>query len=166
MELCLYEAYGKSLSPSTQSLSEDTEKLVKNIEENIPGWGLRSGGYEHDDLTYRIIGAAIAVHTALGPGLFEGVYENALCVEFNKRDIGYQRQRRFRIQYDGEHVGELIADLVVENIVIVELKSVQELLPLHEAQTIAYLRAAQLNTGLLINFNVRSLKSGVRRLSV
>jgi len=140
--------------------------LVKKIGERFPGGGLRSGGYEHDDLTYRIIGAAIAVHSALGPGLFEGVYENALCVEFKKREICFQQQSRFRIQYGGEDVGELIADLVVENRVVVELKSVQELLPLHEAQTIAYLRAAKMKTGLLINFNVRSLKSGVRRLSV
>lgn len=140
--------------------------MVKSIGENIRGGRLTPGGLKHDDLTYSIIGAAMAVHSALGPGLFEGVYENALCVEFKKREISFQRQSRFRIQYDGEDVGELIADLVVENKVIVELKSVQELLSLHEAQLIAYLRAAEMKTGLLINFNVRSLKSGVRRLSV
>ena len=78
----------------------------------------------------------------------------------------FERQKRFPVQYDGEDVGELIADLVVEDKVIVELKSVKELLPLHEAQLIAYLRAARLKTGLLINFNVVSLKSGVRRISV
>ncbi len=126
----------------------------------------QSHTYVKDDLTYRIIGAAMSVHSELGPGLFEGVYENALCVELNKREIGYQRQRRFRIQYDGEDVGDMIADLVVEDKVIVELKSVQELLPVHEAQVIAYLRAANMKTGLLINFNVRSLKSGIRRISV
>ncbi len=119
-----------------------------------------------DDLTYSIIGAAMSVHSELGPGLFEGVYENALCVEFKKRDINYQRQRRYQIQYAGEDVGDMIADLVVEDKVIVELKSVQELLPVHEAQIIAYLRAAKMKTGLLINFNVRSLKSGIRRISV
>ena len=87
-------------------------------------------------------------------------------MEFNKRDICFQQQRRFRIQYGGEDVGELIADLVVEDRVIVELKSVQEFLPVHEAQLIAYLKAAKMKTGLLINFNVRSLKSGIRRISV
>lgn len=126
----------------------------------------QSHTYVKDDLTYRIIGAAMSVHSELGPGLFEGVYENALCVEFEKREIGYQRQKRFRIQYESEHVGDMIADLVVEDKVIVELKSVQELLPVHEAQVIAYLGAAKMKTGLLINFNVRSLKSGIRRISV
>lgn len=122
--------------------------------------------YERDDLTYRIIGAAMAVHSKLGAGLFESVYENALCHELNKRDIHYQRQKRFRVIYDGIDVGEMVADLVVEDEVIVELKSVQELTSVHEAQIIAYLRAADMKRGLLINFNVPSLKSGLKRFSV
>ena len=106
------------------------------------------------------------MHRQLGAGLFESIYENALCIEFEKRGIQYERQKRYPVQYDGEDVGELIADLVVEEKVIVELKSVNELLPIHETQVIAYLRAARLRTGLLINFNVVSLKSGIRRFSV
>ena len=82
--------------------------------------------FEHDELTYRINGAAIAVHRQLGAGLFESIYENALCIEFEKRGIQYERQKRYPVQYDGEDVGELIADLVVEEKVIVELKSVNE----------------------------------------
>jgi len=122
--------------------------------------------HKPDGLTYRINGAAMAVHSKLGAGLFEAVYENALCLEFERRGIGYERQKRFTVRYDGIDVGEMVADLVVEDRVIVELKSVKELLPIHEAQIIAYLRAANLKRGLLINFNVVSLKSGIRRFSV
>ncbi|MDE2776354.1 MAG: GxxExxY protein [Chloroflexota bacterium] len=122
--------------------------------------------FEHDELTYRINGAAIAVHREIGAGLFEGVYENALCIEFERRGLHYERQKRFQAEYQGEPVGQMVADLVVENEIIVELKSVKELLPLHEAQLIAYLKAAKLKTGLLINFNVRLLKSGIKRISV
>ena len=128
--------------------------------------GAEPSHYKPDGLTFRIIGAALAVHSKMGPGLFESIYENSLCLEFNRRAICYKRQKRFSVQYDGVVVGELIADLVVEGKVIIELKSVKELLPIHEAQVIAYLRAARLRTGLLINFNVVSLKSGIRRLSV
>ena len=108
----------------------------------------------------------MAVHSKMGPGLFESIYDNSLCIELDRRKITYERQKRFPVQYDGEHVGELIADLVVEEKVTVELKSVKDLLPIHEAQVIAYLRAARLKRGLLINFNVVSLKSGIRRISV
>ena len=125
-----------------------------------------AGAFEHDELTYRINGAAIAVHRELGAGLFESVYENALCIEFKKRGIRYERQKRFHVEYQGEPVGHMVADLVVEDEVIVELKSVKELLTLHEAQLIAYLKAAKLKTGLLINFNVRLLKTGIKRISV
>ena len=104
--------------------------------------------YEHDEVTYRINGAAIAVHRELGPGLFESVYENALCVEFRKRNIRFERQKRFYVEYQCEPVGHLVADLVVEDEVIVDLK------------------AAKLKTGLLINFNVKLLKTGIKRISV
>lgn len=125
-----------------------------------------AGTFEHDELTYRINGAAIAVHRELGAGLFESIYENALCLEFKRRKIRFERQKRFRVQYEGEDVGEMVADLVVEEQVIVELKSVKELLPIHEAQIIAYLKAAKMKRGLLINFNVVSLKAGIRRFIV
>lgn len=132
---------------------------------------LRAGGklststFRQDGLTYRIIGAAMTVHSVLGPGLFESIYENALCLEFDRRDICYRRQKRFRVNYEGIDVGEMVADLVVENQVLVELKSVSELSSVHEAQTIAYLRASGIKRGLLNNFNVTRLKSGIRRYS-
>ena len=81
---------------------------------------------EHDELTYAIIGAAIAVHSELGPGLLEHIYENAMCVELESRRIRFEKQKRMTVTYQGEIVGELYADLVVENKVIVELKSVKD----------------------------------------
>lgn len=147
-------------------MNEDTEKFLKENEESPAGSRPLAGTSKRDDLTYRIIGSAMSVHSELGPGLLENVYENALCIEFDRRGIRYVQQKRIRVQYMGEDVGDMVADLILENRVIVELKSVKQLGPLHEAQIIAYLRAAKLKTGLLINFNVVALKSGIRRYSV
>ena len=83
--------------------------------------------YEHDELTFRIIGAAMVVHSELGPGLLEQTYENALCIELGRRGIQYTQQKRIEVRYRGEVVGEMYADLVIEDKVIVELKSVREL---------------------------------------
>ena len=111
--------------------------------------------YKPDGLTYRINGAAMAVHSKLGAGLLESVYENALCIKFEKRGIQYERQKRFPVLYDGEDVGEMVDDPVVEEQVIVELKSVKELLPIHEAQSIAYLKAAKNEKRALEQFQCR-----------
>ncbi len=122
--------------------------------------------YEKDELTYAIIGAAIAVHSELGPGLLEQVYENAMCVEFRRRGIRFEKQKRMSVLYKGEIVGDMLADLLVEDRVIVELKSVKDLTGIHKAQLIAYLKVARIKTGLLINFNVLSIKKGIQRISV
>ena len=122
--------------------------------------------YRRDDLTHEIIGAAMEVHSEMGAGLLEQIYENALCVELTKRGIRHQKQVRIPLQYKGVAVGDLYADLVVEGRVIVELKSVRELAPIHQAQLITYLKLSRIKTGLLINFNVVSLKKGIRRFSV
>lgn len=122
--------------------------------------------YEHDELTHTIIGAAIAVHSELGPGLLAQVYENAICVEFRRRGIRFEQQKRISVLYKGEIVGDMFADLVVEDRVIVELKSVKDLTAIHKAQLITYLKVAQIKTGLLINFNVLSIKKGINRISV
>ena len=147
-------------------MNEDTENMVKESKELVVGGKMSAGAVKHDALTYRIIGAALEVHSALGPGFFEKVYENALCHEFDKRGILYQQQKRYRVIYDGVDVGEMIVDLVVEDQVIVELKAVKQLTSVTEAQVIGYLRAARLKRGLVINFNVRSLQSGIKRISV
>ena len=122
--------------------------------------------FKRDELTHSNIGAAMGVHSKLGPGLLEAGYENALCIELNGRNIPYERQKRIMVSYKGQQAGELYADLVVNDRVIVELKSVRELAPIHEAQLITYLKLADIKTGLRVNFNVVSLKSGIRRFSV
>ena len=124
------------------------------------------GSYDKDWLTHGIIGAAIEVHKEMGPGLLERIYENALCVELGKRSIRCAQQKPIAAKYKGQIVGDLYVDLLVEDKVMVELKSVKELTPIHEAQLIAYLKLANIKTGLLINFNVLTLKRGVRRISV
>jgi len=122
--------------------------------------------FERDALTHDIIGAAMDVHSEMGAGLMEQIYENALCVELSRRKLRFEKQKRIPVTYKGESVGDLFADLIVEGRVIVELKSVRELAPIHEAQLITYLKLSNIKTGLLINFNVVSLKSGIRRFSV
>lgn len=124
-----------------------------------------AANYEHDPLTHAIIAAAITVHKELGPGLLEKIYENALCIEFSRRGIRYERQKRFQVRYQGKIVGELFADLVVEGRVVLELKAVKEVANIHKAQLLAYLIAARIKTGLVINFNAERVTDGVSRVS-
>ena len=112
-------------------------------------------------LSYKIIGAAIEVHRMLGAGLLESVYEDALCIELDERNISNERQKRIRLDYKGKPIGNLIADLVVENRIIVELKAVRALEPVHTAQLLTYLKLMNIGTGLLINFNVVVLTDGI-----
>ncbi len=119
---------------------------------------------ERDPLTRRIIGAAMNVHSEFGAGLLENVYQNALCIELKVQGIRFQAQKAIDISYRDQHVGHLIADIVVEDKVILELKSVEKLLPIHTAQLITYLKATGIKTGLLINFNVRHLREGIKRV--
>lgn len=117
-----------------------------------------------NDLTYEINGAAIEVHRELGPGLLESVYEAAMCQELATRGIAFVRQSEIAVTYKGNLLDcGFRADIVVEGHVILELKAVDQLLPIHEAQLINYLKLAHLPLGLLINFNVSILKNGLRR---
>ncbi len=120
----------------------------------------------NDPLTYDIIGSAIEVHRFLGSGHMESVYETALCIELDKLNISYERQKVLTVNYKGHEIGTFVADIIVENRVIVELKAVKELSAVHEAQLIGYLKLAKLQVGLLINFNVAVLKKGVKRIVV
>jgi GxxExxY protein len=118
------------------------------------------------DLTARIIGACIEVHRELGPGLLESAYEECLCYELEHRGIQFARQQPLPVVYKGQRLDcAYVLDVVVEKSVILELKSVEKLLPIHEAQIITYLKLANLSLGLLINFNVYLLKSGIRRIA-
>jgi GxxExxY protein len=116
-----------------------------------------------NELSRRVIGAALRVHTALGPGLLERVYEAALKYELSKDGIGVESQVLVLVQYDGHSVGELRLDMVIEGKVVVELKATEGVSNLHLAQLVSYLRAGHYALGLLINFNVPLLKQGLYR---
>jgi GxxExxY protein len=116
-------------------------------------------------LSHIIIGAAIEVHRIIGPGLLESVYEMALCRELWIRGIGVERQVAVPVHYKGGILGcDIRLDLVVEKKVILEIKSVEKLTPVHKAQLLTYLRLQDVWLGLLINFNVEVLRHGVRRV--
>jgi GxxExxY protein len=118
------------------------------------------------DLTELVVGACIEVHRHLGPGLLESAYEECLCHELELAKLGFVRQRPLGVQYKGSSLDcGYRLDIVVQEQLILELKSVERLLPLHEAQLLTYLKLTGLDVGLLINCNVASLRQGVRRLS-
>ena len=118
----------------------------------------------HKDLTEEIIGAAIDVHKALGPGLLESAYEECLCHELKLREIAFSRQVPLPVVYKGVKLDcGYKLDLVVEDEVVLELNCVAELLAIHEAQLLTYLRLSGCKVGLLINFNVAVLKNGLKR---
>ena len=106
----------------------------------------------------------MTVHSALGPGLLEAVYENCLCCELLKRGLPFERQKQIPVQYQGMSLQcGFRADLIVDNRVIVEIKAIDHLASIHESQLLTYLRLSNLPIGLLINFNVRHLRDGIRR---
>ena len=118
--------------------------------------------YPHQELTGKIIGAAIAVHEALRPGLDEKLYERALCVEFAEQGIHFEQQPKYEVNYKGKFLGHLIPDLVVENAVIVDAKCVDAFNDVHTAQIVGYLNITGLDIGLLLNF--KSWPLGKRRI--
>jgi len=109
-------------------------------------------GATDDALTEKIIGTAITVHKALGPGLLEGIYQKSLAAELRKIDLRLQRERLFPVYYRGARIGEQRLDLIVEDKVVLELKAVEALAQVHRAQLLTYLRVSDLPIGLLINF--------------
>lgn len=117
-----------------------------------------------NDLTEAIIGAAMEVHRTLGAGLLESAYEECLCRELTLRDVPFQRQVPLPVEYKGVNLDcGYRLDLLVSDAVVVEIKSVEQLLPIHEAQLLTYLRLGGWRVGLLLNFNVPVLKNGIRR---
>ena len=111
-----------------------------------------------------VIGAAIEVHRQLGPGFLESLYEEALCVELEGRQIPFERQKEISVLYKGRQIGVQRIDLLVGKSLIVELKAVESLAEIHKAQVISYLKATHLSLGMLINFNVPVLKDGIQRI--
>ena len=118
-----------------------------------------------EKLTEEIIGAAIEVHRHWGPGLYEEVYERSLCRELSVRGLKWKRQLEIPLVYKDERVGDdLRLDILVEDKVVVEAKHVKELLSIHDAQLMTYLKLTNCRAGLLINFNVTLLKNGLKRI--
>ena len=116
-------------------------------------------------LSKLIIGAAIDVHKALGPGLLESAYEECLCHELEIREIKFDRQYRLPIRYKDVQLdcGYRI-DILVENLIVIELKAVEKLSPVHDAQLLTYLKVGGWELGMLFNFNVPVLRNGIRRM--
>ena len=117
------------------------------------------------EITEKIIGAAVEVHKVLGPGLLESVYEECLCYELKRLNLSFERQKQLPVIYKGINfkVGYKM-DVVVCNSVVVELKCVDVILPIHEAQLLTYLKLSHIHIGLLLNFKSRYLKQGLKRM--
>jgi GxxExxY protein len=114
-------------------------------------------GHEFEELSGRILGAAVEVHKALGPGFLESIYQRAMEVALDHRGIAFERQKEVHVYFEGEDLGVQRLDLVVEAQVILELKAVKALEDIHFAQLKSYLKATGLRTGLLLNFNAPTL---------
>ena len=123
-------------------------------------------GERIDRLAQQTIGAAIEVHSRLGPGFLESVYEEALAIELSERAIPFRRQEGFQVRYRGHDIGQGRMDLLVGDELIVELKAVDQLLPIHKAQVISYLRAVEFKLALLINFNAQRLRERIQRIEL
>jgi GxxExxY protein len=119
-----------------------------------------------NDLTGKVIGAAIEVHKTLGPGLLESAYEECLCYELSQIDACFERQKELSINYKGIKLNcGYRLDILITNKLIIELKSCEALLPIHEAQILTYLKLTGVKVGVLINFNVPVLRDGIKRIS-
>ncbi|GAB1365814.1 GxxExxY protein [Candidatus Cloacimonadaceae bacterium] len=117
-----------------------------------------------NNLSHEVIGSCIDVHKVLGPGMLESVYLDLLCFDLDLKGIAYEREKELSLIYKGRNFNTILrADLVVENSLIVELKSVQEMHPIYEAQIMTYMKLTNIEVGLLINFNVPILKDGIHR---
>ncbi|MBI4835425.1 MAG: GxxExxY protein [Planctomycetes bacterium] len=123
------------------------------------------GKKRSNELSNRIIGAGIEVHRVLGPGLLESAYEECLCYELKQSKLSFERQKALPVIYKEIHLdcGYRI-DILVEKLVIIELKSVEQIEPVHDAQLLTYLKLSGLWLGLIINFNVPILKDGIKRV--
>jgi GxxExxY protein len=121
-------------------------------------------GLDVDTLAHLVIGAAIEVHRHLGPGYLESVYEAAVATELDIQEISYQRQCAMSVNYKGRQVGQGKVDFLVSGKLVLELKAVDKLPPVHKAQVISYLKVSGCQLGLLINFNESTLREGIQRV--
>ena len=114
-------------------------------------------------LIHDTIGCCIRVHRELGPGLFERIYSRAVCIELKAAAIPFEQEKHYVVTYRGENVSDQYLDLVVGNQIVLELKAVEDLAPIHHKQILNYMRIAGLRAGLLVNFNVAVLPDGLSR---
>jgi GxxExxY protein len=121
---------------------------------------------ETEDLATRVIGCCIDVHRPLGPGLLEKIYARAVCIELDHAGIRHQREREIPVTYRGELLCQQRLDIVVADQIILEIKSVEHLNPVHRAQLTSYLRISKIRLGLLLNFNVAILHDGIKRVAL
>ena len=119
---------------------------------------------EHEQLIQRVIGAAIEVHRHLGHGFLESIYERALCHELKLQAILFEKQVEILVPYKDISIPGQRLDFIIDKFLILELKAVEDILPIHEAQLLSYLKSTGLKIGLIINFKVKRLKSGIRRI--
>lgn len=134
-------------------------------DDEIPPYGdLVQPPAETNELAHRVLGICIEVHRELGPGLPELAYERALAIEFDRQGVRYSRQHRIEIQYKGIVVATVKVDFVIEERLVLEVKSVDVLSPIDRRQVMRYLHVLRLPLGLLVNFNVMLLKGGIRRV--
>lgn len=119
---------------------------------------MSEGEFLHKDLTREIIGTAMDVHSTLGCGFLESVYEEAMVVEFGLRNIPFERQKPLDVSYKGKNVKQFVCDFLVDGVVLVELKAIRELTESQKAQVLNYLMATNLKLGLLLNFGAGSLQ--------
>jgi GxxExxY protein len=137
-------------------LNGATAEDAKDAEEHTP--------MTIDEVTYRVIKAAMTVHSAIGPGLLEKAYDACLYYELGKDGLQFEHQRKVPVWYQGIRINAgFRVDYLVENCVLVELKAVEKLHPVHSAQILSYLKLTGLTVGLLINFNVVHLRDGIQR---
>jgi GxxExxY protein len=127
----------------------------------LPGAAVTLIGHHTNSVSERVIGAAIEVHRHLGPGLLESSYHGCLCRELDLREIAYRSSVPLPLEYKGFRIAKgYVIDLLVENSLVVEIKSVHKLLPIHSAQLMTYMELLRVSSGLLMNFNVRVLPTG------
>lgn len=113
---------------------------------------------EHEELTQKIIGCAMTVHCTLGPGFLESVYQNALAHEVRKAGLEVECEKKIQVTYDAVVVGDFSADMLIQNLILIENKAVQAIIPAHEVQLVNYLMATGIEIGLLLNFGAASLE--------
>ena len=140
------------MSNDKKEESKTQLKIVSNLSE------------QHEHLINKVIGAAIEVHKHLGPGFLEIIYERALCHEFQINGIPFEKQVEILVPYKNTSIPGQRLDLVIDSFLILELKAVENILPIHETQLLLYLKSTGLKVGLIINFKSKQLKSGIRRL--